>query len=227
MNKLNSQNVTIKGTKEGLTLHLDDSCSFYEIKRELEEKLSAKYKFQQNDPIISVKVHTGKRLFSEEQKQEIKQLVEKKEKLVIDSFQSNVVAIEEATKWKEENETHTLATIVRSGQIVEVKGDLVLIGDVNPGGTVKATGNIFIVGMLKGAAHAGSDGNEQAVIVSSRMCASQLRIADFVTLIHDQSEKELRDMECAYINNEREMVVDKLQVLRNIRPNFNRLEGGV
>jgi septum site-determining protein MinC len=30
------QNVTIKGTKDGLTLHLNDDCSFEDLKKELE-----------------------------------------------------------------------------------------------------------------------------------------------------------------------------------------------
>ena len=44
----------------------------------------------------------------------------------------------------------TVARIIRSGQVLQVAGDLLLIGDVNPGGTVIAGGNIFIMGALKG-----------------------------------------------------------------------------
>ena len=42
MKDKNSNYVTIKGTKDGLTLHLDDTCSFEELLHELEEKLSLK-----------------------------------------------------------------------------------------------------------------------------------------------------------------------------------------
>ena len=44
---------------------------------------------------------------------------------------------------------------------IKVPGDLLLIGDVNPGGTVMAGGNIFIMGSLKGIAHAGCYGNDK------------------------------------------------------------------
>lgn len=77
---------------------------------------------------------------------------------------------------KEEAEIISVSKIVRSGQVLEVKGDLLLIGDVNPGGTVRAGGNIFVLGSLKGIAHAGFNGNNHAVIAASEMLPTQLRI---------------------------------------------------
>ncbi|WP_163101935.1 septum site-determining protein MinC [Peribacillus alkalitolerans] len=222
-----SQTVMIKGTKEGLTLHLDDHCSFFEIKRDLEEKLSAKYKFQKHDPHISVRVHTGNRLLTPEQEEEIKSVIQQKEKLIIEDFDSNVIPFEEAKRWKEESSIETIASIVRSGQVLEVKGDLLLIGDVNPGGTVKAGGNIFIIGMLKGAAHAGCNGNAESVIAASVMKASQLRIAESVSLMQDDSQEASYEMQCAYLSEKNDIVIDKLQVLKKVRPILNRLEGGL
>ncbi|UTW68948.1 hypothetical protein KHA80_17145 [Anaerobacillus sp. HL2] len=65
--------------------------------------------------------------------------------------------------------------------MIEIIGDLLLIGDVNSGGTVVATGNIYIPGVLRGIAHAGSKGNKVVVISASRMEPSQLRIAEIVS----------------------------------------------
>ena len=48
-----------------------------------------------------------------------------------------------------------MTRVISSGQVFEVPGDLLLIGDVNPDGTVRAGGNIYIMGQLKGIAHAG------------------------------------------------------------------------
>lgn len=62
---------------------------------------------------------------------------------------------DEANRLKAESEIISVAKIVRSGQVLETEGDLLLIGDVNPGGMVKAGGNIFILGSLRGIAHAG------------------------------------------------------------------------
>ncbi|PLS15651.1 septum site-determining protein MinC [Bacillus sp. M6-12] len=227
MSKRNQQNVMIKGTKDGLTLHLDDSCSYHELINEIETKLSANYKFQENDPMISVKVHTGNRFLTGVQREEIQELIRTKKKLFVESITSNVISRDEAQRWKEENEITTMAKIVRSGQILEVPGDLLLIGDVNPGGIVSAGGNVFIMGVLKGIVHAGCMGNPGAVIAASVMKPSQLRIAGIMHRTPDQYSEEGQEMECAFIDDSNQIVVDKLQVLKKYRPNFDRLEGGL
>ena len=41
------------------------------------------------------------------------------------------------------------------------KGDLVILGDVNPGADISATGDIVVYGALRGVAHAGSPGEDR------------------------------------------------------------------
>ena len=69
---------------------------------------------------------------------------------------------------------HTL----RSGQVVNYEGNVVIIGDCHTGSEVHATGDITIWGILSGIAHAGSAGNVRAKIRALKMNAIQLRIAD-------------------------------------------------
>lgn len=221
------QNVIIKGTKEGLTLHLSDLCSYNELKEELFEKLTLHPNGYGDDHHISVRIQSDNRFLTESQEQEIKDLVEKKSNLVVEGFTSNVITKKEAKRWKEEGEIASIAAIVRSGQILEVPGDLLLVGDVNPGGIVRANGNIFIMGALKGIAHAGYQGNTNAVIVASSMTPSQLRIAKYMNRAPDYYDKEgQREMECAYIDESEQIVIDRLQVLRQLRPNITRFKGG-
>ncbi|ETI69676.1 septum site-determining protein MinC [Neobacillus vireti] len=221
------QNVTIKGTKEGLVLHLDDSCSYEELKRELDQKLSANLRTQEERHVLSVKVEIGNRYLTENLQEELKNLIRQKKNLVVDEIVSNVITKEEAKALKADTEVITVTRIVRSGQVLEVPGDILLIGDVNPGGTVIAGGNIFIMGVLKGIAHAGCFGNDQAVIAASSMKPAQLRISDYLNRepISVQSN-EKQEMECAYIDENRQIVIDRLQVLIRLRPNLTRLEGG-
>jgi len=222
------QNVTIKGTKEGLVLHLDDTCSYQELKKELDEKLSANSRMQDERNVISVKVNVGNRYITLEQHEELKELILQKKNLVVDDIVSNVVTLEEAKQLNTENEVMTVSKIIRSGQVLEAPGDLLLIGDVNPGGTVIAGGNIFIMGTLKGVAHAGCYGNEEAVIAASSMKPSQLRISDKINRAPDHADNsEPREMECAYIDEDRKIIIDRLQVLVHVRPNLNRFEGGL
>ncbi|MDR4948741.1 septum site-determining protein MinC [Neobacillus cucumis] len=222
------QNVTIKGTKEGLVLHLDDTCSFEELKKELDQKLSANSRIEDDRNYIYVKVNVGNRYLSLEQREELNNLIREKKNLMVDDIVSNVITLEEAEQVRTANEVKTVSKIIRSGQVLEAPGDLLLIGDVNPGGTVIAGGNIFIMGTLKGVAHAGCFGNEEAVIVASSMKPSQLRISDQIDHAPDHAENnESREMECAYIDENRKIIVNRLQVLVHLRPNLNRFEGGL
>ena len=222
------QNVTIKGTKEGLVLHLDDTCSYQELKKELDQKLSANSRMQDERNLISVKVNVGNRYITSEQHEELKELILQKKNLDVDSIVSNVITLEDAKQLKTKNEVRTVSKIIRSGQVLEAPGDLLLIGDVNPGGTIIAGGNIFVMGTLKGVAHAGCYGNDEAVIAASSMKPSQLRISDQITSAPDHAENnEPREMECAYIDEDRKIIVDRLQVLVHVRPNLNRFEGGL
>lgn len=221
------QNVTIKGTKDGLTLHLDDSCSYDELKIELDKKLSANSRTNEGQPLLSVRVQVGNRYLTSDQHEELKALIRQKKNLVVDEIVSNVITLEEANRLKAEDEIVTVSKIIRSGQVLEVPGDLLLIGDVNPGGTVIAGGNIFILGSLKGIAHAGFHGNDLAVITASVMNPSQLRISDCINRAPDHyPAEEKKSLECAYIDENRQIVVDRLQVLMHLRPNLTRLEGG-
>ncbi|MDQ0214557.1 septum site-determining protein MinC [Oikeobacillus pervagus] len=220
------QNVIIKGTKDGLTLHLNDKCSYDELLEELEQKMDGQQE-ENETPLITVKIQAGNRYLTAKQKEEMKEIIRKKKHFVVKEVSTNVVTIEEATRWKEESDMTKVAGMIRSGQVLEVPGDILIIGDVNPGGTVKAGGNIFILGSLKGIVHAGVQGNEKAVVVASRMTPSQLRISEYSTIApHHNEEKESHEMECAYIDEKKQIIVDRLQTLRQIRPNITSFKGG-
>lgn len=222
------QNVLIKGTKDGLTLHLDDLCSYEELKKELDMKLTENSLANKDRPLITVRVQVGNRFLTEEQQEEIKQLIRRKKNLVVEMIQSNVITKAEAEQAKLENEILSVAKVIRSGQVLETTGDLLLIGDVNPGGTVRAGGNIYIMGSLKGVAHAGCYGNTRAVVVASVMNPSQIRISHCINRAPDHiTDKEKREMECAYINENENIIIDRLQVLAQLRPNLTKLEGGL
>ncbi|MFC3883086.1 septum site-determining protein MinC [Bacillus songklensis] len=224
MNRQKQQNVIIKGTKDGLTLHLDDTCSFQELLSELEVKLSTN-QYGDDQQLVAVQLKVGNRYLTFEQEEQLKEVIRRKKDLVVETIDCNVVSKEEALRLKEENELLSVARIVRSGQVLQVKGDLLLIGDVNPGGTVIAGGNIFILGALRGIAHAGCEGNAQAVIGASVMDNAQLRINDIV--LHqtevDRHNEEL-PMQCAYLDENGQLVLERVQSMPHLRPNLTRLE---
>ncbi|WP_159790676.1 septum site-determining protein MinC [Sodalinema gerasimenkoae] len=73
-----------------------------------------------------------------------------------------------------------LTNTVRSGTEIRHPGTVVLVGDVNPGGAVIASGDILVWGRLRGIAHAGAAGNSQCLIMALQMDPTQIRIANAV-----------------------------------------------
>lgn len=63
-------------------------------------------------------------------------------------------------------------------QVIESDSSIVILGNVEPGASVIAKGNIVVVGALRGNAHAGAAGNRDAYIVALSMRPRVLRIGD-------------------------------------------------
>jgi len=75
------------------------------------------------------------------------------------------------------DEPKVVRRTVRSGQEVTHQGDLVVLGDVHVGGRLVATGDVIVVGALRGFAWAGAEGNEAAIIYAQPLEPTQVRIA--------------------------------------------------
>lgn len=74
--------------------------------------------------------------------------------------------------------TKYIKQTIRSGQVINYEGNVVIIGDCHPGCEITAFGDITIWGVLSGIAHAGSAGNQKARVRALKMNAIQLRIAN-------------------------------------------------
>lgn len=84
-----------------------------------------------------------------------------------------------------DRETLLVRRTLRSGQRVRFAGNVVVMGDVNPGAEVVAGGDVLVMGWLRGVAHAGASGDSDAVICAFRMNPSQLRIGGLVARAPD------------------------------------------
>ncbi|MDN7245872.1 septum site-determining protein MinC [Planococcus shenhongbingii] len=216
--------VYIKGTKQGLVLQLDDQCSYTDLLKELQAKVS--------DPALEgsaeVQINLGNRYCTEAQIKEITNITQKDTELRVVSVKSDVITVEESNRRILERQSETYVGIVRSGQIVRAEGDLVVVGDVNPNGRVVAGGNIYVLGRLKGIAHAGANGNREAVIAASWLEATHLQIDDELEIMTDELTvlSEQPEMECAYLHKNGSIIIDRLQELRFLRPEISTFKGG-
>src|SRR5450759_3626970 len=71
---------------------------------------------------------------------------------------------------------------LRSGYKLSSKGHVIVIGDVNPGAEIIASGSVVIWGKLRGVVHAGAEGDEHAIACALDMDPTQLRIADKIAI---------------------------------------------
>jgi len=76
---------------------------------------------------------------------------------------------------------------VRSGRSVVHEGHVIILGDVNPGAQVIATGNVVVWGRLRGMVHAGAGGDSAAMICALDLNPTQLRIGDQIAVAPDDS----------------------------------------
>lgn len=84
-----------------------------------------------------------------------------------------------------EGKTKFIRKTIRSGQYIDYPGNIVIIGDVNPGSEVVAFGNIIVLGKLRGRVHAGANGNKKAIISAFSLQPEVLQISGILTISPD------------------------------------------
>ena len=93
-----------------------------------------------------------------------------------------------------------LKTTVRSGVEIRHPGTVVILGDLNPGGSVIAEGDILVWGRLRGVVHAGAGGNLKSAIAALQMEPTMIRIASLVARGPEKPPAKFYP-EVAYVTN--------------------------
>jgi septum site-determining protein MinC len=222
---MNDNTVIFKGTKNGIVVVLDENTSYDEIKSALAEKTKAAKDFFK-DAKTAITFRGGN--LSEAQESELLEIINSNTDLNI-SFVVNEddapqfsqpkftkkpeddgklnQLLSEALVTAKKNLTTFHKGSVRSGQSIRFPGSIVVIGDVNPGGELIAEGNIIVLGILKGMAHAGCSGSHDCFVAAINMRPTQLRIAELIACFPENEDKKLPQY--AYIN-ENQIYVEPL-----------------
>ncbi len=88
---------------------------------------------------------------------------------------------------------------LRGGQALHHVGHIVVVGDINPGAEVVATGDIVVFGRLAGVAHAGAQGDDRARVYALRLVPVQLRIASCIAA--DDASPRTAQPEVAFVRD--------------------------
>lgn len=177
--------VTIKGVSEGIYIDIIGN-DLEEIKESLRTKLVNSSAFFKGGKFLGVR---GDEM-SDETKIEILLILKYKYELDIELPKDvgelkleDEFVYEEKNKFKEivdEGITKFVYGTLRSGQEVSFNGNIVVIGDVNPGALLRAKGNIVVLGSLRGVAQAGIGGNNYAIVAAYSLLPTQLRISEII-----------------------------------------------
>ncbi|MFQ6847895.1 MAG: septum site-determining protein MinC, partial [Clostridium perfringens] len=176
--------IFIKGNKLGINaiINMDKFGNFDEMLDSLVEKLSRGKKFYKG---ATLTVTTDLKYINERQISKLKDVLFD-EILIKDCiFEERLEKQSSVFSGVYEGRTKFVRKTVRSGQCLNYAGNLIIIGDVNNGGEVRAHGNVIVLGDLKGKVFAGDNGNENAIIAAYSLEPELISISGKITISPD------------------------------------------
>lgn len=202
--------ITMKGTLEGLKIVLDDSHKFLPVFEALEKKIkTSKAFFAGNRITLALK----NRLMTEDEYQYARTHLLFKYGIGIEpasmleqspqEIAPQPVKVDNQTLQSPKIVSHTL----RAGQMIGHDGDMIILGDVNPGAEVTASGSVYIFGALRGRIWAGSKGDKGASIVALDFEPVQMRIADKVVVSPGRTTNREQFPQRAFIEEDSIVVI--------------------
>ncbi|MHC6179035.1 septum site-determining protein MinC [Clostridium sp. JNZ X4-2] len=173
-------NIIIKGNRDGINLiiNMNKFKDFEEMLEILVKRLSAGKMFYKG---CTIRITTELKYINERQFAKLKDILFEKFLVKDCIFEDSNEKPNKVFSGIYEGRTKFLRKTVRSGQIINYSGNIVVIGDVNAGSEIYAGGNIIVFGSLRGYAHAGFGGNSKAIVASICLQPEMLQIADIVT----------------------------------------------
>lgn len=220
--KVKNDIITFRGVNDGLYLEIN-SLDFKSALKDLEEKMEKSSKFFKGANFLGVKAKN----LSDEEKLEINLILKYKYGLKIpfdkilgmikesQILERNKEATNPRINLKDNQIPKNLYTVeskfvhktLRSGQAIEHDGNIVVIGDVNPGAFLKSTGSIIILGTLRGVAHAGCNGNMNSIVAAYNLSPNQLRIGNLIVRAPDDDIPQYKLPEIAKVY-ENEVIIE-------------------
>lgn len=195
------ENVELKGERNGIKVILSPEVPFGVILENLISKFEETVNFFSKG---SCNINFTGRKLTQSEKLELEQTVMR----ILSDAQINITYDVHTVKKPKifsdikAGYTKFCEGTVRSGQRVESEGNLVIIGDINPGAEIIAAGCIIVMGAARGIIHAGCTGNREAYIVALNMAPTQIRIADIITRPPDNDIRGAITPERAYIKDD-------------------------
>ena len=186
--------VALRAYRDGLHLIIRPHLSIEEVEEAIQQEMS-----RMNQPLMgtSVQIDLKGPTLKKEEVSYLKSKLQETYNLTVRSIEASdeqapppiaaaptTHTIQQRTDTQNSRDSEPSQIIpytIRSGQTeVFPRGSLIIYGDVNSGGEVKAGGDIVVLGALRGNAHAGINGRLSAVIIAMELVPVQLQIGNFI-----------------------------------------------
>lgn len=83
-----------------------------------------------------------------------------------------------------------LRRTIRSGTAIRHEGHIIIVGDVNPGAELIASGDVIVWGKLRGLVHAGATGDNEAIVCALHLEPTQLRIGNAIVRMPERRRRK-------------------------------------
>lgn len=209
--------VVLKGSRDGVAIVIDETVSIEAAVKELRAKLVNAGNFFRG---AVFRLDAGSRHLTPDDRKAISSTMEEFGISLLDAdsplsvqtpvrerspverqFTSDVLSRSVARE-SEGEPTLLVRRTLRSGQRIDADSHVVIMGDVNAGAVVTSPGDIIVLGSLRGLAHAGADGNSEAIVMAFRLEPTQLRIAQYISRAPDEEGPKPGSPEVARVRNE-------------------------
>lgn len=186
--------VALRAYRDGLHLIIRPHLSITEVEAAIQQEMS-----RMNRPLIgaSVQIDLKGPTLKEDEIAYLRSKLQEAYNLTVRSIESfdeqpappiaaaptthTISQIADVQDSRDSEPSRIVPYTIRSGQMEDFpQGSLIIYGDVNSGGEVKAGGDIVVLGALRGNAHAGINGRLSAVVIAMELIPVQLQIGNFV-----------------------------------------------
>ena len=216
-------NVVLKGRKDGYEIILKDTSSFDDIINDLKLLLQRLNQNESSSQKLSLIVSTGNRLLTTVQQTLVTRIINDYSHFTLNAINAEVLpkVVAEDDKWQ--GGIRVVSNVIRSGQVVNIEGDVLFLGTLHRGGTLQTTGSIFIFSgsTIEGIVHAGYPNDSGQVIAGNFANANQIRIGDTLEVIDTDTEK-INDQSLAYVNDLHMLQHSTLSKLAEQKPKLLR-----
>lgn len=180
--------IVLKGNRDGLNviINMEKFNGYNDMQDALLAKMNRASKFYKGS---TIKIVTELKLISEKELSMLKDILFDKFLIKDCIFEDKEEKNQKMFTGIYEGRTKFLRRTVRSGESINYPGNLVVLGDVNPGSEIYSGGNVIVFGRLRGQVYAGTSGNERAIVAALMLEPAILKIGDIITRSPDDGSK--------------------------------------